>query len=209
MTDLISKHGGYKNLKSFQMTVIIYDLTVEFCRKFVKAHKLKDQLEGAARGGKQNISEGSQTSGTSKHSELRLVDVARASQQELLEDYEDFLRQNHLAIWDKNDPRALEIRKLAYLENKSQKAYEPYMSKPETAANTLICIVNQAKYLLDQQLRSLEKDLSLKGDFQERYKQAKKERIVGLKNDDTELYAKFGLKRLENGMFVNIDDNEK
>lgn len=209
MTDLIFKHGGYKNLKSFQMASIIYDLTVEFCRKYIQAHKLKDQLEGAARAGKQNISEGSQTSGTSKQSELRLVDVARASQQELLEDYEDFLRQNNLVIWGKEDSRAIEIRKLAYVENKSHETYKSYMSQAETAANCLICLINQVKYLLDQQLRSLEKDLSFNGDFQERYKQVKKERIVGLNNDDTELFAQHGLKRLENGMFVNIDDKEK
>ena len=103
--DLIAKHGGFRNLKSFQNAEIVYDLTVGFCNRYLdriyrtnKTYRTRmgEQMEQAARSGKQNIAEGSQTSGTSKKSELKLVDVARASLEELLEDYKDFLRQNNL-----------------------------------------------------------------------------------------------------------------
>jgi len=87
MTELISKHGGYKNLKSFQMAEIVYDFTIEFCKMYIRTgSRTKDQMEQAARSGSRNIGEGSRTSGTSRQSELRLVDVARASQDELLDD---------------------------------------------------------------------------------------------------------------------------
>jgi restriction system protein len=206
MTDLISKHGGYKDLKSFQMSEIVFDLTYEFTSRFVNAHKQKDQMEGAARGGKQNISEGSQTSGTSKQSELRLVDVARSSLQELLEDYEDFLRIKSLPRWPKNDSRSLAIRKLAYVPNRSYKTYMSYMTEPESSANCLLCLINQANYLLDQQIRSLEKDLLQKGDFKERYKQARKEQIFGAKDDYDDFLKSVGKKRLDDGRVVSLED---
>jgi four helix bundle protein len=98
MTDLIAKHGGYKTLKSFQNAELVFDLTFEFCRRFVKSFKMKEQMEGAARGGKQNISEGSLNSGTSKQTEIRLLNVARGSQEELKNDFEDYLRVNRLPI---------------------------------------------------------------------------------------------------------------
>src|SRR3989344_5309908 len=107
MTDLITKHGGYENLKSFQMSEIVFDLTFEFCNRYIRSLKQREQMEGAARGGKQNIAEGSSTSGTSKQSELRLVNVARASLEELKLDYAAFLRQRNLPVWDKNDSRVL------------------------------------------------------------------------------------------------------
>ena len=127
MTNLISPHGGYKNLKSFQTSVIIYDLTVEFCRLYIQAHKMRDQLEGAARSGSQNIAEGSQASGTSKQTELRLVDVARASLEELKLDMERFLAQHSFSVWNKNDSRSLEIRKLGYMTDRSAKTYKIYV----------------------------------------------------------------------------------
>ncbi len=206
MTDLIAKHGGYKNLISFQTTVIIYDLTIEICKRYIKSLKLKEQIEGAARSGKQNISEGSQTSGTSKQSELRLIDVARASLEELKQDYEDFLRQNNLNIWGKDDARVLEIRKLAYEPNKSYKTYMTYMLEPETAANCLLCLINQACYLLDRQIKNLSGDLFNKGDFKDRFKENKKIQIMGGKDDYDEFLTAQGLKRLENGQVVNLDE---
>ena len=157
--NIIAKHGGYENLKSFQMAQIAYDLNFQFCEKYVPSHKMRDQMEGAGRGGAQNIGEGSRTSGTSKQSELRLVNVARASLDELKLDYEAFLRQRNLPMWDKNDSRILVIRKLAYEPNRTYKTYMTYMTGPESAANCVLCVINQANYLLDQQLRSLEKDL--------------------------------------------------
>ena len=144
MTDLITKHGGYENLKSFQMSEIVFDLTFEFCNRYIRSLKQREQMEGAARGGKQNIAEGSSTSGTSKQSELRLVEVARASLEELKNDYKDFLRTRNLDIWDKNDQRTLEIRKLGYMSNRAYITYKPYLYNPESAANCLLCLINQA-----------------------------------------------------------------
>jgi four helix bundle suffix protein len=114
----------------------------------------------AARSGRQNIAEASQASGTSKKFELKLVGVARASLEELLLDYEDFLRQRELTLWDKNHPTATVVRKLAY-ENIEK-------APPEVAANTVICLIHQTNYLLDQQLRQLEKAFLKEGGFTER-----------------------------------------
>jgi four helix bundle suffix protein len=195
MTNLIAPHGGYKDLKSFQMAQIAYDLNFQFCEAFVTSFKMRDQMEGAGRGGVQNIGEGSRTSGTSKQSEMRLVDVARASLDEMLLDYEAFLRQRGVPIWDKNDERVLEIRKLAYTANRTYKTYMTYLS----AANCILCVINQANYLLDQQLKSLQKDLISKGDFKDRYKEIRKEQILDQGPPFDEFLKEFGMKRLENG----------
>lgn len=212
MTNLIAPHGGYKNLKSFQTTEIIYDLTVEFCNRYMsyktnKSYRTYDQMVQAARSGKQNISEGSQTSGTSKQSELRLIDVARASLQELLEDFKDFLRQHNLSIWDKDDVKTKGIRALAYKADRTYKTYMTCMSYPETAANCIICLIHQANYLLDQQLKALGKDLVREGDFKERYRDARKKEILGFNEPDYDQFLKQqGLKRLKDGRVVSLDD---
>ena len=124
----------------------------------------------AARSGKQNIAEGSMASGTSKKTELKLVNVARASLEELLLDYEDFLRQHSLALWEKNHQTAQAMRKLVYRTNRSYETYKPYIenSPPEVAANTMVCLINQTNYLLDQQLRQLEQQFVEEGGFTER-----------------------------------------
>ena len=103
---LIPKHGGYRNLKSFQIAQLTFDVTVRFCDRYVsKFSRTHDQMVQAARSGVQNIAEGSQASGTSKKMELKLTNVARASLEELRLDYEDFLRQRDLPLWDRRDPR--------------------------------------------------------------------------------------------------------
>lgn len=212
MTSFIPKHGGYRKLKSFQNAEIVYDFTVEFCRVYIKSFKLSEQMEGAARGGCQNISEGSQTSGTSKQSELRLVHVARASQEELLLDYQQFLRQRGLAHWGKDDLRAQEIRKLAYMSNRSYTTYKTYMKDAEAAANCAICLIKQTSYLLDQQIKALEKELLEQGDMRERFKNERgKELKKHLLKDGPpidEFLAEFGKKRLENGQVVNMNSGE-
>ena len=119
-TDLITPHGGYRRLRSFQTSEIVYDATVKFCDRFIdKRSRTHDQMVQAARSGRQNIAEGSQASGTSKKTELKLIGVARASLEELLLDYEDFLRQRGLVLWDKNNRLTKEIRGLAYLSNRT------------------------------------------------------------------------------------------
>ena len=103
---LIPKHGGYRHLKSFQVAQLVFDVTVRFCDLYIdKRSRTHDQMVQAARSGVQNIAEGSQASGTSKKTELKLTNVARASLEELRLDYEDFLRQRGLLLWAKDDPR--------------------------------------------------------------------------------------------------------
>ncbi len=180
---LIPPHGGYRNLKSYQTAEIIYDATAVFCGLFVdKRSRTHDQMVQAARSGKQNIAEGSMASGTSKKSELKLIGVARASLEELLLDYHDFLRQKGLLLWEKGHPQAQAIRKLAWEKNRSYRTYKTYVeqSSPETAANTLICLIHQANYLLDQQLRQLEKQFLEEGGFTEKLYQARQS--VRMKN---------------------------
>jgi four helix bundle suffix protein len=178
MSQLIESHGGYRNLKSYQMTEIIYDATVVFCDRFIERRsRTHDQMVQAARSGKQNIAEGSMASGTSRKTEFKLVGVARASLEELLLDYEDYMRQQKLTQWPKDHPATKEVRKLAFALNRTYTTYRPYVEEsfPETAANTLICLIHQANYLLDQQLRQLEERFLKEGGFTERLYQKRRE----------------------------------
>jgi four helix bundle suffix protein len=175
---LIPPHGGYRNLKSYQTAEIVYDATVAFCDRFIdKRSRTHDQMVQAARSGKQNIAEGSMASGTSKKTELKLIGVARASLEELLLDCQDFLRQRGLPLWEKDHPQAQVIRKLAWKKNRSYETYKTYVeaSPPEIAANTLICLIHQANYLLDQQLRQLEKQFLEEGGFTEKLYHARQQ----------------------------------
>jgi len=168
---LIPPHGGYRELQSYQMAEIVYDATVVFCDRFIsKRSRTHDQMVQAARSGKQNIAEGCMASGTSKKTELKLIGVARASLEELLLDFQDFLRQKGLPLWKKDNPKAKQVRGLCYRKDKSYSTYKPCIkdSSPETAANTIICVIHQTNYLLDQQLRALEKEFLKEGGFTER-----------------------------------------
>jgi four helix bundle suffix protein len=168
---LIEPHGGYRNLKSYQMSEIVYDATTAFCNRFIdRRSRTHDQMVQAARSGKQNIAEGSMASGTSRKTELKLVGVARASLEELLLDCEDFLRQKGHELWTKENPKALEVRRIANRADRSYKTYKTYIEEqePEVATNTLVCLIHQANYLLDQQLRQLEERFLKEGGFTER-----------------------------------------
>src|SRR5439155_9362395 len=152
----ISKHGGYENLLSFQKARIVYDATVYFCDRYIdRRSRTHDQMVQAAPSGKQNILEGSQASGTSIGTEIRLVNAARASLEELLEDYRDFLRVRRCALWDKNSREALFVRKLGTDRNTTYESYRTYLETrpPEVVANIIVCLIHQTNYLLDQQLR--------------------------------------------------------
>jgi four helix bundle suffix protein len=147
------------------MAEIVFDATAAFCDRFIdRRSRTHDQMVQAARSGKQNIAEGSQVSGTSRKSELKLVGVARGSLEELLLDFKDFLRQRGLHLWGKEHSQAQAVRKLCYAQNR------PYFeqSSPEVAANALICLIHQTNYLLDRQLRALEKAFLEEGGFTER-----------------------------------------
>lgn len=165
---LIPAHGGYRTLKSFQNATIVYDFTVEFCRLYVKDYRMTDQMIQAARSGRQNIAEGCQTSWTSKKTEMKLVGVARASMEELLLDYEDFLRQRNLHRWEKGSLFAKEVRQLAYANHRSYTTYGTYISDHETAANVATCLIHQTNFLLDQQLKALSDAFVENGGFTER-----------------------------------------
>jgi four helix bundle suffix protein len=103
---LIPVHGGYRHLKSFQIAQLAFDVTVRFCNRYInRRDRTHDQMVQAARSGVQNIGEGSMASGTSKKMELKLTNVARASLEELMLDYEDYLRQRGLPLWPEEDPR--------------------------------------------------------------------------------------------------------
>ncbi|MBN1919212.1 MAG: four helix bundle protein [Verrucomicrobia bacterium] len=174
---IIPAHGGYRELKSYQMAELVYDATARFCDRLIdRRSRTHDQMIQAARSGKQNIAEGSMASGTSRKMELKLVGVARASLEELLQDYEDFLRQRGLAQWTKDHAEAETIRKLAYAKNRSYVTYKTYIedSSPKVTANTLICLIHQASYLLDQRLRRLEIQFLDEGGFAERLYRARR-----------------------------------
>ena len=169
-------HGGYEKLLSFQKARIVYDATVRFCDRFIdKRSRTHDQMVQAARSGKQNILEGSQASGTSKEMEIKLTNVARASLEELLEDYRDFLRTGGHALWEKNSKEALFVRRIGFNPDASYESYETYLETrpPHIVANIIICLIHQTNYLLDQQLRRQETDFLKEGGLRERMTRAR------------------------------------
>ncbi|MBI2907797.1 MAG: four helix bundle protein [Chloroflexi bacterium] len=163
-SNLILPHGGYRKLRSFRCAEAVYDATAVFCDRFVdRRSRTYDQMVQAARSGVQNIAEGSMASATSKKTELKLTSVARASLEELLLDYQDFLRQRGQRLWDKDSPEALAVRR----------SLEPdpnifRTANAEVAANTLVCLINQASFLLGRQIRALEQQFVEHGGFTER-----------------------------------------
>jgi len=124
----------------------------------------------AARSGKQNIVETSKVSGTSKEAEIKLINVARASLEELMEDYRDFLRVRKAQLWTKDSREALFVRKLGATKDVFYRTYETYIETrpPEVIANILVCLIRQTNYLLDQLIRKLEKAFVEEGGLRER-----------------------------------------
>jgi restriction system protein len=193
---LIPPHGGYEKLRSYQAAQLVYDATVVFCDRFVdKRSRTHDQMVQAARSGVRNIAEGSMASATSRKTEIKLTNVARASLEELLLDYKDFLRHNGLPVWDKDSPQARAVRdkyrsgpsclprSVGDMSDQSDSSdnsgpSDPYhiaAASAEVAANTLVCLINQASYLLGRQLQSLERQFLEEGGFTERlYRERRK-----------------------------------
>lgn len=172
----IPPHGGYEDLLSFQKSRIVYDATVRFCDRFVdRRSRTHDQMVQAARSGKQNILEGSRASGTSKETELKLTNVARASLEELLRDYRDYLRTAGQPIWEKDSKEALYVRKLGKSPDSSWDTYREFFeTRPgHVVANIIISLIHQTNYLLDQQIRRLEKDFLNEGGLRERMTRAR------------------------------------
>ncbi len=166
----LPKTGNYQALLSYQKSEIVYDLTFRFCERFLtKFDRTVDQMVQAARSGKQNIAEGSKAAKTSSEFELKLTNVARASLEELLLDYQDYLRTRNHTIWDKNSKEALYVRGLS---NRSDEPYTTYKEFADTrdgeiVANIALCLTHQANYLLDKQIARLEQDFLEKGGLKE------------------------------------------
>jgi four helix bundle suffix protein len=174
--NFIPPHGGYEELLSFQKARVVYDATVCFCQRFLERRdRTVDQMVQAARSGKQNILEGSQASGTSREAEIKPVNAARASLEELLEDYRDFLRVRGFPLWEKNSKEARFVRRLGAQKNRSYESYRTYIeTRPApVVANILIWLIHQTNYLLDQQIRQLEKAFVEEGGLRERMTRAR------------------------------------
>jgi four helix bundle suffix protein len=202
---LIPKHGGYRNLKSFQIAQLVYDVTARFCDRYIdRRSRTHDQMVQAARSGVQNIAEGSQASGTSKKMELKLTNVARASLEELRLDYEDFLRQRGLPLWDRDDPRrkALVDRRCATADEVARWVGEMHRvdgqhgrdrqdgqerqaissmasSYAGLAANAALVLIGVACALLDRQIAAQAAAFEAEGGFTERLHRVRTNRRRG------------------------------
>jgi restriction system protein len=191
---LFLPHGGYRKLRSYKVAEAVYDATVVFCRRFF-AHdrRMSDQMVQAARSGVRNISEGSGAAATSRKSEMKLTNVARASlSDELLRDYESFLRQNGLRVWPKDSRQALAMRaRLAQdrapnlppatasgVRLKGLAGLSEFVGQaaPELAGNAMLCVVNQAGYLLKRQLESQSQTFLESGGFTEKLYETRSQR---------------------------------
>jgi four helix bundle suffix protein len=175
-TGFIPPHGHYRELLSYQKAEVIYDVTFRFCERFLhRGDRTIDQMVQAARSGKQNIAEGCKASGTSKEMEIKLINVARASLEELLVDYQDFLRVRDLHIWEKDAKEAQYVRNLGRQANVTYETFREFCEtrSAEVVANIAICLIHQANYLLDQQIRRLEQDFIKEGGMRERMTRAR------------------------------------
>ncbi len=175
----IPAHGGYRNLISYQKAEIIYDGTIYFTKRFFhKYDRTVEQMVQAARSGKQNIVEASMASATSKETEIKLTNVARASLEELLIDYEDFLRTNKLPKWDKEHRLTVRFRELNRTPNANYQTYIRAIenTEPEICANSMICLINIVTYLLKQQIKTLEQAFINEGGLRERMTKARIEK---------------------------------
>jgi restriction system protein len=193
--------GAYRSTASFQTATLIYDATVWFCEKFLDPRsRTVDQMVQAARSGRQNIAEGSRASATSSQTELRLVNVARASLEELLLDYEDYLRHRRLPQWTPDSPEASAVRAMPRSQKdrsdqsdltdlsdaERQALYTRWLDHPEAAvrANALICLIHQANFLLDRQIAALEQAFIDDGGYSE---QLATERLRKRREDPSDL----------------------
>lgn len=177
MAGFLFNGGGYRKLRVYRITEIIYDLSVIFAKKYIRSgSRTRDQIEQAARSGKQNIAEGSAASATSRETEIKLTNVAKASLEELLLDYEDYLRQHNLPQWDKDHHRTQRLRE--YLKSESfMSAPTQYVDKmnDEELCNVCITLVNQASFMLKRLLESQQQQFLATGGIREQMSRARKE----------------------------------
>lgn len=176
MKTFLPSHGGYHNLLSYKKSELIFDATVYFTKRFYKTgDRTIDQMVQAARSGKQNIAEASMASGTSKETELKLTNVARASLEELLIDYQDFLRTRHLVEWHKDHPYVQRLRQLNRDPNGNYETFRKGIENesPEICANVIIGLIKVTTYLLYKQILKLEQEFLKNGGLRERMTQAR------------------------------------
>lgn len=176
LTGFIPPHGGYENLLSYQKAKIVFEATEYFCDRFINPRsRTHDQMVQAARSGKQNIVEGSMASATSKEMEIKLTNVARASLEELLEDYRDFLDQKGLAEWNKDHPYARHLRQLNRIPDANYETFKRGIEHPDPAisVNVIIGLIRVTSYLLDHQIRHLEEAFISEGGLRERMTHAR------------------------------------
>jgi four helix bundle suffix protein len=174
----IPPHGGYQKLLSYQKAEIVYDATVFFCDRFIdKRSRTHDQMIQAARSGKQNILEGSMASATSKETEIKLTNVARASLEELLADYRDFLRVRGLQEWPSEHPYARRLRELSKIPDATYETFRKGIENPDPAiaANVILGLIRVSSFLLYRQIRYLEKAFLAEGGLRERMTRARLE----------------------------------
>jgi four helix bundle suffix protein len=174
----IPPHGGYQKLLSYQKSEIVYDATVHFCGRFIdRGSRTRDQMIQAARSGKQNIIEGSMASATSKETEIKLTNVARASLEELLADYLDFLRVRGFREWSAGHAYANRLRELNRIPNATYETFRKGIESPdpEIAANVILGLIRVTNFLLDRQIRFLEKAFVKEGGLRERMTRARLE----------------------------------
>jgi four helix bundle suffix protein len=174
----IPPHGDYRELLCYRKAEVVFDITFRFCHKHLaRGDRTIDQMIQAARSGKQNISEGSEFSGTSKEVEIKLANSARSSLEGLLDDYEDYLRVRDHPRWDKDSKQARYVRRLGTKPGLNCEDFREFVETrpPEVIANIAICLINQANYLLDRLKRRLERDFLREGGLRERMTRARLE----------------------------------
>jgi len=173
---IIPPRGDYQTLLSFQKAEVVYDITFRFAHKYLgRGDRTVDQMVQSARSCKQNILEGSKAGTTSKETEIKLTNVGRASLEELLADYRDYLRVRDLRIWDKDSKEALFVRDMGRKTPQTFELYREFVESrsAEVIANIAICLIHQTNYLLDQQLKTLEKEFIEQGGLRERMTRAR------------------------------------
>jgi restriction system protein len=207
----IKPGGGYRDLRSFQIATVIYDAAWRFCERFLDARsRMGDQMVQAARSGRQNIAAGSRASTTSSQTELRLVNVARSSLEELLLDFEDYLRHRQLPQWAPGSPEAMAVRRTGVTDRidqtvQSNRSDQPAIrnaddiryslytrwldhAEPAIRANTIICLIHQANYLLDRQIEALEREFIGEGGYSEQLAVARLAERSRQKNQTDQTY---------------------
>lgn len=176
MSNFIPEHGGYQKLITYQRAEIIYDATLYFTQRFLsKGDRTVDQMIQAARSGKQNIAEASMASGTSKETEIKLTNVARSSQEELLIDYRDYMRNHSLIEWDRSHPYSARMSDLIRNKPANYQTFQKGIEHqyPEICTNVIVGLIKVTQFLLTRQIKSLEKDFMQNGGIRERMTRAR------------------------------------